>query len=80
MGEKAALFRGWVRNGVVVPEEGLQLPEGAEVRFALAPPAPSGPPQFTPEERAEFDAWDQLSDEAWRQIDWGTEEIARDAG
>jgi hypothetical protein len=34
-------IRGLVRNGVVVPEEGAALPEGAEVRIDLAVEAPT---------------------------------------
>jgi hypothetical protein len=29
------------------------------------------PTPFTAEERAEFEAWDKRSDEAWAMIDWG---------
>lgn len=29
------------------------------------------PIPFTPEEQAEFEAWDRLSDEVWAEIDWG---------
>ncbi len=37
--------------------------------------------RFTPEEQAEFDAWDRFSDEAWGMIDWcgHHEGIARDS-
>lgn len=34
-------FRGFVKNGVVVPEAGATLPEGAEVRIDVAAPAPA---------------------------------------
>ena len=36
---------------------------------------------FNPDEQAEFDAWDKLSDEAWAMIDWweADEKIARDS-
>lgn len=33
-------YRGIVRGGVVVPEEGVMLPEGAEVEILSAEPAP----------------------------------------
>ncbi|HUR53966.1 MAG TPA: hypothetical protein VMZ71_07535 [Gemmataceae bacterium] len=80
MGEKSSLIRGWVRDGVIVLQPGTPLPEGAEVRVELVPEEERGPIPFTPEERAEFEAWDRLSDEAWAMIDWGEGEIARDSG
>jgi hypothetical protein len=80
MGESTKLIRAWMRNGVIVPEPGVTIPDGAELRMELVPEAEQGPIQFTPEEQAEFDAWDKLSDEAWSMIDWGEGEIARDAG
>jgi hypothetical protein len=67
-------IRGVVRGGVVVPETPIRLPEGTEVNIVITPIP------FTPEEQAEFDAWEKLSDEAWSQIDWGEGEIARDSG
>jgi hypothetical protein len=81
MGESAKLVRGWVRNGVVILDPTTDpLPDGVEVRVEVVPEADRGPIPFTPEERAEFEAWDRLSDEAWSKIDWGEGEIARDAG
>ena len=67
-------IRGVVRNGVVVLDPPGVLPEGAEVQVVITRIP------FTPDEQAEFDAWDKLSDEAWSQIDWGEGEIARDSG
>jgi hypothetical protein len=60
---------GVVQNGVVVPEGNAKLPEGARVEIVLPRV------QFTPEEQAEFDAWDRLGNEAWGMIDeWEKEE------
>ncbi len=67
-------IRGTVRGGVVVFAQPTSLPEGTEVEVK---PTVF---EFTQEERAEFDAWERLSDEAWSQIDWGEGEIARDSG
>ncbi len=75
MSERVGLHRGVVRGGVVVPEAGCDLPDGTAVEFGAVKPL-----EFTPEERAEFEAWDRLSEEAWRQIDWGDEGAADDAG
>lgn len=68
------LHRGTVKNGVIVPESGTDLPDGTVVQFTADPLA------LTPEERAEADAWERLSDEAWGQIDWGNEDNAHVAG
>jgi hypothetical protein len=67
--EKVGLFHGIVRSGVVVFDPKVQLPEGTHVEVAVLPL------DFTPEERAEFEAWDRLSDEAWAMIDqWEKED------
>jgi hypothetical protein len=68
------MLHGIVKNGVIVPDDGVRLPEGAQVKFVVQSL------EFTPEERAEFEAWEQLSDEAWEQIDWGDEEDSNAAG
>jgi hypothetical protein len=65
---------GVVRGGVVVFDRPTKLPEGTKVQVTVPLL------EFTPEERAEFEAWEKLSDEAWSQIDWGEGEIARDSG
>ena len=68
MGEIATPFRGVVRNGVVV-FDGNPLPEGTAVSVAVetVTAAPEVMP-FTPEEQAEFNAWDKLSAEAFQMI------------
>jgi hypothetical protein len=54
---------GQVKNGVVVLEKPGALPEG--MRAVVTPMQLD----FTPEEQAEFEAWDRLSDEARAMID-----------
>ena len=53
---------GVVRNGVVVPHG--SLPEGAWVQLTI----PTGPIEFTPEEREEFEMWQRASDKAFEHI------------
>lgn len=62
MSAVVAPFRGVVRGGVIVPDVPLPLAEGTEVEVVPARL------EFTPEERAEFEAWDRLSDEAFQMI------------
>ncbi|MDB5307485.1 MAG: hypothetical protein JWO38_1687 [Gemmataceae bacterium] len=69
MSAPSTVIRGIVRNGVVVLEPPAALPEGTEVQIVVTPMP------FTPDEQAEFDAWDKLSDEAWGMIDrWENED------
>jgi len=63
MSAKPLVIRGTVKGGVVVPSEGVPLPEGAEVEIVL--PAPEVPAEL----QAEFKAWERASDEAWQWID-----------
>ena len=74
MGESTRLLKGVFKDGLIVPEPGTAFGDGTTVEFRTVAMA------FTPEEQAEFDAWDKLSDEAWASIDWGEGEIARDSG
>jgi hypothetical protein len=62
---------GLVKNGLVVAQGGIPLPEGAQVEIVF--PSPS--PELTPELRAEFDVWERAGYEAWALIDqWEREE------
>lgn len=63
MHEGYARFPGVFRDGRVVLADGVQFPDGTEVEVVIRPI------EFTPEERAEFEAWERLSDEAWAMID-----------
>ena len=73
--EKHSVMRGTVKNGVIVPDENVNLPEGAFVKFVVQTL------EFTPEERAEFAGWEQLGDEAWAMIEeWEKEDSHRATG
>ncbi len=74
MGESTRLLKSIFKDGLIVPDLGMAFGDGTPVAFRALPVA------FTPEEQAEFDAWDRLSAEAWASIDWGEGEIARDSG
>ena len=63
------MINGIVKNGIVIPETGADLPEGIRVEIVFAPPT------MTPELKAEFEAWDRIGDEAWAMIEqWEREE------
>ncbi len=65
------VIAGVVRNGLVVPQGSVPLPEGAIVNIVV----PSSAAELTPELKAELDAWDRAGDEAWALIDqWEREE------
>ena len=71
MAAARTVLNGIVKGGVVVPEGGAKLPEGAHVEIVITS---AGIP---PELRAEFEAWERASDEAWAMIDqWEKEEPA----
>lgn len=75
MSTTPTMIRGIVRGGVVLVDPAVELPEGAEVQITLAPIP------FTPEERAEFEMWEKLGDEAWAMIDeWEKEDGSGEAG
>lgn len=67
MSDISVVLRGKVTNGVVVLEPGAALPDGTDV--TVTPAVTPGVLPFTPEEQAEFDAWDQLSAEAFKMIE-----------
>jgi hypothetical protein len=54
---------GIVKGGVVVPQSESPLPEGAHVDIVIAPA------EVTAELKAEFDRWEQASDESWQFIE-----------
>jgi hypothetical protein len=49
---------GYVKNGRIFSVE--PIPDGCALEIRVV----AGPGEFTPEERAEFEAWSKLSDEA----------------
>jgi len=75
MSEHWATLRGVVRNGVVVFDRPVNLPDGTAVEVRV------GPIPFTPEEQAEFAGWEKIGDEAWGMIDeWEKEDPGRATG
>jgi hypothetical protein len=66
-------YHGVVRNGVVVMDPGTVFPDGTEVVLMVKRM------EFTPEEAAEFAAWDRLSAEAMKCIE-DLERQERDEG
>jgi hypothetical protein len=67
MDTKRAVIPGIVKNGLVVPQNDTPLPDGTHVEIII------GPADVTPALQAEFDQWEQASDEAWAMIDrWET--------
>lgn len=59
---KPPALKGVVRGGVIVFDAPHPLPDGTEVEFVVTRHV------FTPDEQAEFDAWDKLSDEALQPV------------
>lgn len=60
---------GIVKNGVVVPTSGTELPNGAHVNIVLQP---ADMPQDLQEE---LEAWQRAGDQAWQMIDqWEAED------
>ncbi len=69
MATDRVVIPGIIKNGLVVPQGEVSLPEGAQVEIVI--PGPTAEPEW----RAEFDAWERAGDEAWAQIDeWEREE------
>jgi hypothetical protein len=69
MATERVVILGIIKDGLVVPQGPVPLPEGTQVGIII-----SGP-ELEPEWRAEYDAWEQAGDEAWAQIDeWEREE------
>ena len=60
---------GTVKDGVIVPQNDISLPNGICVEILIRPV------DMTPELKSELDQWDKASDEAWALIDqWEREE------
>ena len=60
---------GTVKDGVIVPQNDISLPNGICVDILIRPV------DMTPELKSELDQWDKASDEAWALIDqWEREE------
>jgi hypothetical protein len=68
MAAEQVTFLGLVKNGLVVPQGKVSLPEGEWVEITF-------PALITPELSEEMAAWDRAGDEAWAMIDqWEREE------
>ena len=61
MATERIYVNGVVKNGVIIPEEGVMLEEGAQVEI-LTSPVPT-------ELQEELDAWDAASDEDMAALD-----------
>ena len=69
MATERMIIPGVIKNGLVVPQGHVPLPEGGPCRDRHLRYLSQ------PEWRAEFDAWERAGDEAWAQIDeWEQEE------
>jgi hypothetical protein len=66
MATDRVVIPGIVKNGMVVPQNDIPLPEGAHVDILITLT------DVTPELKAELDQWDKASDEAWasRKLPW----------
>ncbi|WP_417740194.1 hypothetical protein [Rosistilla oblonga] len=68
--DSRASIPGIVKDGVIVPQASQQLAEGTHVEIVVEPES------IPAELRAEMQAWDQASDEAWAMIEkWEAEEL-----
>jgi hypothetical protein len=61
MAAERVIVDGVVRNGVIVPEGGVKLPEGVHVEILM--------PEIPPELQVEFDAWEAASDEDFTALE-----------
>ena len=60
---------GIVKNGVVVPQAGSDLPDGAHVNIVLQPA------EMPQDLKEELEAWQRAGDQAWQMIDkWEAED------
>jgi hypothetical protein len=63
------IIPGIVKNGVVVPQSGSELPDGAHVNIVLQPA------EMPQELKEELEAWQRAGDQAWQMIDkWEAED------
>lgn len=71
MATERVVIGGIVQNRVIVPEADVKLPEGARVEIAFSFE------EIPPELKAELDAWERASDEAWAMIERWEKEVGR---
>jgi hypothetical protein len=63
MAAERIVIRGVVKNGAIVPQSVVRLPDGMQVGILLLP-------EGIPDElRTELDSWDRAGEEAWSLID-----------
>jgi hypothetical protein len=71
MATERLVIPGIIKNGLIVPQGPVPLPDGTQVEIIIPAHEPA------PEWRAEYDAWERAGDEAWAQIDeWEREQSA----
>jgi len=63
MATERLVIPGIVKNGVVVPQTDMPLPDGAHVDIVI------GAADVSPKLQAELAQWETASDEAWAMID-----------
>jgi hypothetical protein len=69
MAVERTIIHGIVKNGLVVPQGDIPLPEGVSVEIIIPRSA------LSPDAQEEFDRWEQASDEAWGLMEqWEREE------
>jgi len=66
-------FQGYVKDGRVIPD--VPIPDGCSVEMRVI----AGPGEFTPSERAEFEAWKQLGHDALANVEQMLDEEQRHA-
>jgi hypothetical protein len=70
MATERMIIQGIVKDGVIIPEGEVPLPEGMQVGILLLSEA------FPAELRTELEAWDRAGEEAWNLInEWEEEGI-----
>jgi hypothetical protein len=48
------VIHGHIKNGTIVPEAGISLPDGTEVTIVVREPAPAGGDGMSPEQRGKY--------------------------
>ena len=68
------ILHGVVRNGVIIPDKGVFLPDGADVEIHFL----NGDAKIPDVLRTEFAAWDKAGTDAWAMIDeWENEDAPK---
>jgi hypothetical protein len=65
---------GIVKNGIIIPDGDVKLSDGTKVEIMISAM------EIPPELRAEMDAWERASDDAWDMIDkWEKDMVIQSA-